>query len=123
MKLKPATMLYLDLAVMTAGNLILFFYFNSNQILLWIGIVIYGAGSASFCPTIFPFIEERIEITNILGSLFLCIGGIARSLDPFIVGHYIEQVPLVLIYLNLTSGVFALIALLLVHFSVHKKRK
>jgi fucose permease len=73
-----------------------------------------GVGSSSIFPTMFSFIEELMPVTSRIGSLFLVVSCLGEFTIPFIVGYYVEDHPLVLIYVTTVASIvcFVLFAIL-----------
>ena len=70
-KVKTKTMLYVSFVMLSAGNLILLFFANSSEVMLWIAVVIIGSGHSSVIPCIMSLLEERMNVTTSVCGLFM----------------------------------------------------
>lgn len=100
-KIKPKTMLYISFGMLTTGNLILLFFANTSEVMLWIAAVIIGAGLSCVVPCIMSFLEERMNVTTGVCSTFLISACISLIVTPLLIGNYIEKYPMTYVYINL----------------------
>ncbi|KAI1291084.1 Major facilitator superfamily domain-containing protein 4B [Halotydeus destructor] len=98
-RLKPATMLTLDLGLVLIGNLIILT--NHSETGLWLGLIVLGFGYATCYPTVCAYIGERIQITDMISGVFLFVSSIGFTIEPLIAGKLIVTHPLVYVYVNL----------------------
>ncbi|KAI1291085.1 hypothetical protein HDE_07647 [Halotydeus destructor] len=111
-QMKPAYMLFGDFALMMIGNLLILL--NHSETGLWLGLIILGFGFASCYPTVYAYIGERIQITDMISGVFLFVSSIGNIIEPLIVGKLIVKHPLIFVYVNLfcTSGLIILFSYL-----------
>jgi MFS family permease len=76
---------------------------------LGFGVALMGIGSASIFPTLFSFVEELIPVTSRIGSLFSVASCLADYTIPLIVGYFVEDYPLALIYVTTIASIACLI--------------
>ncbi|KAI1285825.1 Major facilitator superfamily domain-containing protein 4B [Halotydeus destructor] len=116
-RMKTITMLYMNLAIIMAGNIIILFSANTSEAALWTGIVILGYGFGSTWPAMFALIEERITVTNFICSIFISSTMMHGAIGPLINGKFIEESPIVFAYINLISGVTCCLAFFMLHWT------
>ncbi|RWS00941.1 sodium-dependent glucose transporter 1-like protein [Dinothrombium tinctorium] len=111
-KLRPAMMLSISFTILIFGNVLLIIFGFHSQIMLWVTISILGAGCSCVYPAIYAFIEERIDVTNFIGGIFMFASSIITTIMPIIVGNLIKQKPAIFMYVN-TSGIFIVVIIFL----------
>lgn len=101
LRFKPQHILWFDWLVILIGNWILV-YSNSGLSQLWTGSLFIGFGYASFFAAVFSFLRERIVVNNLISSIVILssLSGNAFGF-PVLIGKYIDQTPLVMIFGNL----------------------
>lgn len=102
-KLKAKTMLYISFAALVVGNTILLIFSNYSEVMMWIGCVIIGAGHSCVMPCIMAFLEERMNVTTTVCSIFLFSSCTANIVTPILIGSYIESFPMIYVYINLIA--------------------
>ena len=122
MKLSAQYMIYIDCLVIFTANILILLYANTNENFLWLANIMMGAGFASVFPSFYPFIQNKLNITNIIGSIFLFCTGLSGIFCPLIVGLFIERKPFMLVYLCLTSTILTILALILLQITVKLKQ-
>lgn len=121
MRIKPNQTLYAHFLVIIVGNVLLWVYAQSSSVMLWVGNILIGIGCSSVYPGIYALIQENITVTNSIGAIFLSVGGTIAAFYPSLVGSYIKEKPLVLIYINVATMAVCFTALILIHIVVHKR--
>jgi MFS family permease len=111
--LKPHHIMYMTTVVIYAGIAILYFFANTSETMLWIGVASIGLGMSAVIGALYVFAEERIRVTGIVMSVFTVTGTIVSSGFPALIGHYIDQDPEILIYVA-GIGLTAFTAILVV---------
>lgn len=66
----------------------------------WASEALLGIGFSVVLPTTYTFIEQSIEITDLVGGIFVCSGGTMIAFFCLICGTFIEDTPLILYYFN-----------------------
>jgi len=118
-RVKTSHMLYTNMALIGIGNLLLLTFGNTSERLLWIALVIMGAGYSCVFPGIYAFLEERINVTNSICGAFMFASSIATTTNPILVGLFIETNPMIFVYVNVVS----LILCILIFFALHSTDK
>lgn len=98
--LKPKAMIYGPLVVISIGNLLLLFFANSSQPVLWVATVLLGVGHSCVIPSIYSMCEEKISVSNIACSCFVLSLSISPMITPAILNAFIDTNALVLVYMN-----------------------
>ena len=122
-RFKPMNMLYTNLVLIGVGNGLMLTFANSSEHMLWLSLVIMGFGYSCVFPGIYSFLEERINVTNTLCGLFMFASSIATTINPIILGYYIETNPLIFVYINLISLVTCLAVFVGLHSTDSLLRK
>ncbi|KAH9417978.1 hypothetical protein DERP_008231 [Dermatophagoides pteronyssinus] len=118
-KLKPQTILYTNHFLMLLGTILLAIYANNSETMLWVGNIILGCGFSSVYASIYAFLEQKIRVTNRIGSLFVFAGGLTAAVSPSLVGQYIEANPLILVWFNLACCLLCLTIFVIIHLTVY----
>ena len=104
--IKTTTMQIISFIMLVTGNLLLLFFANTSEVMLWTSVVIVGAGHANVNPCILSFLEERMNVTTSVCGIFLLSASVTMIAVPIVVGNFIESDPMLYVYLNL-GGLFA----------------
>ena len=122
-RFKPMNMLYFNLVLIGVGNSMMLMFANISEHMLWISLLIQGFGYSCVFPGIYSFLEERINVTNSLCGLFMFASSIATTVNPIIVGYYIQTNPLIFVYINIVSLVICLVIFVALHSTDRSLRK
>ncbi|RWS29144.1 sodium-dependent glucose transporter 1-like protein [Leptotrombidium deliense] len=115
MIIESKILIYFDLFVLSIATTILFIFINTSQTMLYVGNILMGVGFSSIYPSIYAFVEQYIDVTNFIGSLFAFASGVTAIIYPPVIGEYIERNPLVVLYLNVMSISLTLFAFVALH--------
>lgn len=112
LKVPPRLVLWADIGVLLIANVLLVGWAHSSLPVLWAASILLGLGLSMPVALFVAFMERFLALSNFMGSLILVSGSVATLLYQWIVGSFIEQKPLVLIYksfvsIGLASGIFA----------------
>lgn len=107
-KFKPTSMLYTNLVLIGLGNGLMLVSANTSEHMLWVSLILCGFGYSCVFPGIYAFLEQRINVTNTICGLFMFSSSIATTINPLILGYFIETSTLVFVYINLVSLVTCL---------------
>lgn len=124
LKLTPEAMILIDLIIVLAGNLMVFFFVNTNAWLLVFGFVLLGAGFSSVFPSYFPFLERHgFVVTDLIGSILTFSAGVSLVLAPSVIALYIDTTPMVLVYFTFGSVLLSFVMLFGVNtlIKLHKR--
>lgn len=113
-KIRVKTMLYASFLVVVTGNVILLTLANTSETMLWIAVVLIGAGHSSIYPCFMSFLEQRMNVTTSVCALFVFSSVSSSIILPIVVGNYVEKYPLTYVYINvvLLTVCFAVFAIL-----------
>ncbi|GFW71950.1 sodium-dependent glucose transporter 1A [Trichonephila clavipes] len=111
-----------DVIVSAIGAAILVFLGPYHEWAMWLTTVLLGIGIASFFPSAVGWIENYITVTNKMASSF-CVGAaFGEMLIPYIIGSYIEEMPDILIYVEIASCVLSAGIVLIMWLILRKKQ-
>ena len=122
MKVRPKYFLYCDLLLISMGNTILYFYADNSVVISFVGTVVLGLGFSTFFPCIYSYLEEHIHLTNVICGILMVSCASIATIDPIVVGQYIDNNPFILIYVNIGSTILVLIAFLATEFITSSKK-
>lgn len=122
-RFKPMNMLYTNMILIGVGNSMMLMFANTSEHMLWLSLVLMGFGYSCVFPGIYSFLEERINVTNTLCGVFMFASSIATTINPIILGYYIESNPLIFVYINLFSLVTCLSLFIGLHSTDRSLRK
>ncbi|GFU24416.1 sodium-dependent glucose transporter 1 [Nephila pilipes] len=112
-----------DVVVSAIGAAVLVFFGASNEWAMWLATILLGVGIASFFPSAIGWIESYITVTNKMASSF-CVGAaFGQMLIPYIIGSYIEEMPDILIYIEVASCVLSAAIVLIMWLILRKKKE
>ncbi|RWS22236.1 sodium-dependent glucose transporter 1-like protein [Leptotrombidium deliense] len=119
-KVNAFTFLVLLTSFAATGNIILLIFANSSLIMLWVGAITEKIGYSCVYMSVFNYLEQSVGITNTIGSLLVFANWFANSIGYCaLIGQYIEQYPMSLIYSNLIN-IFVVILCLISLFYFEK---
>ncbi|RWS24908.1 sodium-dependent glucose transporter 1-like protein [Leptotrombidium deliense] len=95
-KVQTSTMLYISLADLILAYLLLLFA-HESVVAIWISIVFIGIGCSSVFASIYAFIEQRINITNVIASIFMMSCAIISIVWPIIIGNHVDRNPMIFV--------------------------
>jgi len=97
---------------------------EKHQCLIWIIVTFYGLGIASIFPTGISWGAQYIEVNGRAASILVVGGSVGEMLIPLLIGFYIGENPMSLIYINVACAVaMVLIFTLLVCIAMKMGKK
>lgn len=123
-KIDVRIMLYINLALIISGNLILTFFATAAKISnVWTSVVLLGLGYSSLFPNLFSFIEQRITITNTLNSFLVFTTSTVFMVNSLVIGNSIDNNPPLYQYINLSFSILFIALFFVLHSTdLWKKR-
>lgn len=98
MKSTPKHMMFTEHA-MTIVALGTFLYFGeTNSTMVWVCAAMVGIGAAGMFATAITWVVEFMPLTNRMMSISTVFSGSGGAAPPFIVGRFIDENPMALIY-------------------------
>jgi len=85
-RLRPQTILFMDILGCTISTIIIMLWKDSTSV-LWIGTIGLGISMASIFPTLIILAGERMHITGAITGWFLVGSGIGSMLLPWVIGQ------------------------------------
>lgn len=102
-KVPVRNMLFANLMLIGAGNILLAIFSNTWELMIWFSLVILGVGHSSVIPGIYAFMEEKVHVTNFVCGSFTFFSTTASVFTTILLGNLIESNPFVFLYINLFS--------------------
>lgn len=112
-KLSSRTMIYGNMIILLSGNLLLLAFSSTDSTMVWVAVIIIGIGNGSTMPAIFSFLSDKMTTTNTIIGIFTFSRSVSQSMYALVTGFLMRSTPLVFVYVNLVSGVFSCIILLM----------
>ncbi|UXI18778.1 hypothetical protein NH340_JMT04721 [Sarcoptes scabiei] len=107
-------MIYVNFFVINLGTIVLWIFSESSLLGFWIGNILVGLGFSSCYATAYTFLEHQINVTNVIGSIFLFAGGSGTALFPILLAELCSK-PLYLVYLSFFCTNLALLLFVVMH--------
>lgn len=124
-RIKARTMMITSFVILMTGNILLLIFANNSPLMVWIAFVIIGKGHSPVYPCILSFVEERINVTTSVCSIFILSSSFSSIVIPIILGKFLEQNPLVYVYVNLLGLAVCAVVFMLIFWldyrSSHKR--
>lgn len=98
-------MLITNLSVCMVASITLVAFADKLEPLLWIGIVLLGFSMGPLFPASISWLERYVLITNKTASIFVLGAAVGEIVIPVIIDLFINQEPMVLMYVNITVNV------------------
>ena len=111
-RLSPKSMVITLILLMGSGSSLLYLFGNASETMIWISVVLLGAGFGSSLASIYAFIGERVEVTDGLCGFFMFSARLSLIPCTLILAGFIESKPMTLIYLNLLGFVLCCLMVL-----------
>ena len=97
-KVKPLAFLCLSFGLCCGGSLILSIWGQQSPLVLQIISAVMGVGVAPAFASALLWIEQQVIVTNRLGAALLVASSIGADSLPIILGHFIIDMPMSLMY-------------------------
>lgn len=99
--ISPVNMILISIAMLMIGNVLLLVFANSSLIILWLAVIVIGAGHSSVNPCLMSLIEKRMNVTNTVCGFFMLSSYLSSLILPILMGSFIEDHPLVFVDCNI----------------------
>ncbi|XP_064467285.1 sodium-dependent glucose transporter 1B-like isoform X2 [Ornithodoros turicata] len=115
LKVTPFGMLLASNLLLVGTYAILMPWGASSSLLLWVGTAVSGIGQASIYGAAVSFCVEYVVLTNANMSLIIVMSGVGAMLSPVLVGQFIDDFPMVLMYTCFVASLVMALVLILLH--------
>jgi len=99
---KPGVIMWGSFITCIAGSLLLSSMAQTSIMIIYTGTAMMGVGMASIFATGFLWVEQRMAVTNKVGSVFVIASSAGADVFPVLVGQLVETWPMALMYLTLS---------------------
>ena len=99
----PGLIMWSSFLTCIVGSVSLSFWAQSSAAALYIGTAAMGIGMASIFATGFLWVEQRMTVTNKVGSVFIIASSAGADVFPVLVGQLVETWPMA--FIHLTTGI------------------
>lgn len=79
------------------------------ETLLWIGFCMMGFGVGPIYPGTMSYTEKYVKLSDFTCGLFVSVGSINIILNLAVVGKYLEEIPIILIYNVLAAAIVMIV--------------
>lgn len=117
LKVTPQQILYQTFTLIIIAYAVFVYGVKSEQ-MIWLGTVLIGIGFSASYPSIFAYLEQYLEMTNKKGTVFVFSCGLLGIISPLIVGNYIENQSIILMYVCLINTSVSICSFIVIHFIV-----
>ncbi|XP_015782255.1 sodium-dependent glucose transporter 1-like [Tetranychus urticae] len=101
--IRPDQIILFDSTIITISTIMLLIFYNSSSTGIWIFSVLFGIGTSSLYPSIYPFIQTFIAVDYIKGSYLICASSLTDVIAPILIGNHLESTPNLILYLELVT--------------------
>lgn len=70
----------------------------------------------------YSFLKMHIEVTNVIGSVFVFSSGLTSIFYPLLIGYFIERHPELLLYLNIVNICLTLLFFTVIFVTTRRSR-
>ena len=84
-------------------------YADNADFLLWIAVAVYGLSMASIFPTGISWAEQYITVTGKAAMILVVGGATGEMICPILIGQFVEDHPIYLMYFALGSACISII--------------
>ena len=98
-RVRPFKIIALSFLICLASAIVLAAAADKAELWLWAGSVSAGMGMAATYATTFAWVEEHLTVTAGIGGLLTVAGSLGPDVMPLLVGNYIQESPMVMMYL------------------------
>ena len=98
-KVRPSKIIACSFLICLASATVLAAAADTSEAWLWAGSISSGMGLAAVYATTFAWVEEHVTVTAGIGGLLTVAGSLGPDVMPLLVGNYIQESPMVMMYL------------------------
>ena len=99
----PQVMLYACMILIGIGSGTLFAFSNESELMVWVSLIVMGAGLGPTMPALLSFMEERVNVNNRLSGWLMFSSNTSVIVNSLLVGQLVESSPHVFVYVNIIS--------------------
>ena len=98
-RVRPFYIIAFSFLICLASSTVLAAAGDTAEVWLWAGSISAGMGMAATYATTFAWVEEHMTVTAGIGGLLTVAGSLGPDVMPLLVGNYIQESPMVMMYL------------------------
>ena len=98
-RVRPFKIIAFSFLICLASATVLAAAGDTSEVWLWAGAISAGMGLAATYATTFAWVEEHVTVTAGIGGLLTVAGSLGPDVMPLLVGNYIQEFPMVMMYL------------------------
>ena len=98
-RVRPFKIIAFSFLICLASATVLAAAADTSEVWLWAGSISAGMGLAATYATTFAWVEEHMTVTAGIGGLLTVAGSLGPDVMPLLVGNYIQEFPMVMMYL------------------------
>lgn len=119
--LSNLNILYMCLFTIGLSNILAMIFRDTSVVWMWITMTLLGLGEAATSPAIYSYVKENIKITTWTCGIFVFSSSVSTSMNPLVIGHFIDSYPNIFILYNLFSFVLTALSMFMFHLLVFYK--
>ncbi|XP_054157136.1 major facilitator superfamily domain-containing protein 4A-like [Oppia nitens] len=116
----PIPVTYACFTVLLVSQILFLIFQGTSIAIIWTGSALIGFGLGPIFANIYQLIESITPVTNLVGALFIFTIGLYMTITSLILGAYVEQFPMIFIYIMLFCCVVPLVLLIVIDLLIKK---
>ncbi|XP_054156879.1 major facilitator superfamily domain-containing protein 4A-like [Oppia nitens] len=116
----PIPVTYACFTVLLVSQILFLIFQGKSIAIMWTGSALIGFGLGPIFANIYQLIESITPVTNLVGALFIFTIGVYMTITSLLLGAYVEQCPMIFIYMILFCCVVPLILFIIIHVLINK---
>ncbi len=121
-KVSSQLILCANILSFTVANILLIGWASNSLSVLWASSILFGLGFSTMYPAFCAYIERYLRFTNFIGGLMIVCGSGVAALYPLVIGHYIEENPVVLSFTAFFSIALILLSFGTLSYLTHRNK-
>ena len=109
MKISTQTFLFINFALMIAGNSLILAFGRFSLYAIYAAVVLLGIGFSNSFPMMLALVEERITMSDRVMAMLNLSGSVFLVISPIVVGKLLDTSPANFMLLSLSVTLIALV--------------
>ncbi|XP_064472570.1 sodium-dependent glucose transporter 1-like [Ornithodoros turicata] len=122
LKVSPFGMLLTSKLILLITFTVLSLLGSRSRAVLWIGTMIFGMGLSAVFGGVISFCAKHVVFTNSMMSVLIFMDGLG-TISPVVVGQFIVQFPMMLMYTCTATAVVMMVILVIMHVLTKNRGK
>lgn len=109
MKFSSYLMLLVHLLIVNVASVLMLIVSKSSLAVLSIPFVIFGIGTSCIFPTIYSYLNKRLQLSSGLTGFLMAASASANIVVQLLNGHLLQANPMAFVYINIVTALSSLI--------------